>query len=249
MFRKYLATPGYDFYFGNTCNTNSIALWQNCKGHVVPNSDIEYLILLKPAAIFEELVLRKNKPYLKPLARLAGHLAGCFTTWRRNVDLEVTPASSHEQLAKIAETVCIDTLVTTDRSVKYLKTRYPNLTQTADKSQPQIFVIRASQKPCGWFVIDQSKRGKNQQINAARVLDVVWQRDQITLKQILKAIASSLDPSIDMISVRARPGICLDTKMPHSYQRQLPAPESAVLAKCDIEGLAEKIDFATIDTV
>lgn len=251
MFRKYLATKNVDFYFGNTCNSNSIVLWQNCKGVVVPNSDVEYLILLKPAAVFEELVLRKNKPWLRPVARIGGHLAGCLTHWRRNAGLQIEPAKNHEQLAEIALTACPDQCMTADRSVAYLKWHYPTLSPSADAMTSRIYVFSDKQGHQGWFAIDTSQRGIRQQIHAARLMDVVWPREHVNIKQVLHAVTSVLDRSIDMLSVRARQGIELETKLPHAYSRHLPAPESAVLSKSDIpsEALSRIIDFAITDTV
>ncbi|HAI11925.1 MAG TPA: hypothetical protein DCM28_09490 [Phycisphaerales bacterium] len=251
MFRKYLASKNYDFYFGNTCNTNSIALWKNCKGVVVPNSDIEYLIILKPAAVFEELVLRKNKPWLSPVARTAGLLAGCLTRWRRDIGLKVSTAESHQQLAQIADEVCPLDLMTADRSVDYLQWHYPDLNSQSKNNQPQVFVFSDQNGPQGWFAIDYGQRGLRQQINAARILDVVWARKQYSFKQILHVIASTLDKPTDLLSIRARPDITLDAKFPHAYQRQLPAPESAVLSKSDIgsEQLNMIVSFATVDAV
>ena len=141
--------------------------------------------------------------------------------------------------------------MTADRSVDYLQWHYPDLNSQSKNNQPQVFVFSDQNGPQGWFAIDYGQRGLRQQINAARILDVVWARKQYSFKQILHVIASTLDKPTDLLSIRARPDITLDAKFPHAYQRQLPAPESAVLSKSDIgsEQLNMIVSFATVDAV
>ena len=49
LFKKYLSSPGYSFFFATTCNANSGALWGRLGGCAVPNSETERIT---PSVIF-----------------------------------------------------------------------------------------------------------------------------------------------------------------------------------------------------
>src|SRR5207237_1273448 len=47
LFKRYLSSPGYSFFFTTTCIANSAALWEKLGGRAVPNSELEYILPLR----------------------------------------------------------------------------------------------------------------------------------------------------------------------------------------------------------
>src|SRR5258708_21651900 len=60
LFRKYLRSPGYSFFFATTCNDNSGPLWRNLGGCAVPNSETEHILPLRLDVMLPALVSVKT---------------------------------------------------------------------------------------------------------------------------------------------------------------------------------------------
>jgi len=47
LFKSYLNSPGYSFFFATTCNAKSAVLWEKLGGSAVPDSETEYILPIK----------------------------------------------------------------------------------------------------------------------------------------------------------------------------------------------------------
>ncbi len=105
MLRRFLATPGVEFCYANSCNRQSAPLWAKCGGVQVPESDVEYLFPFNLGPIAEELVIRKEWPKaVRGVVRAVGPLASLVGAPRIPANrFALEPCVDAERLAAIAE--------------------------------------------------------------------------------------------------------------------------------------------------
>lgn len=232
MLRRFLKTPGYDFYYANSCNSQSGPLWVKCSAVQVPESEVEYLFPYRLGPLVQEVALRKNLPRpAAALARAAGAVATPLAAPRRpRCQLHVEPCTDLERLAVIAERDRNLESLECERGVPYLQWVYGN---TCQGPSPPHHVYRFSDDRGneGWFALNYSPRGRIQQVRAARLVDVVWPGRQMPLADVLAAIIQTAAPRSDVLSIRGRAALELNEGMPGLRRRTLPAPEAFLVSR------------------
>src|SRR5256712_12672880 len=77
LFKRYLKTPGYAFFFSTTCNADSGALWKRLGACAVPNSDTEYILPLDLEVMLPVFLAGRTSSAMAPaIARVVGRRAG-----------------------------------------------------------------------------------------------------------------------------------------------------------------------------
>ena len=77
LFKRYLQTPGYAFFFSTTCNAESGALWKALGACAVPKSDTEYVVPLNLDVMLPAfLAARTSSAVAAGIARVVGRCAG-----------------------------------------------------------------------------------------------------------------------------------------------------------------------------
>src|SRR5207247_2446242 len=101
LFKRYLNSPGYAFFFSTTCNANSGALWAKLGACTVPNSDVEYVLPLKLDVMLPFFLAgRTSSSLAAELARLVGRCANPVLQLlaRQSAELTVEPCRDWETL-------------------------------------------------------------------------------------------------------------------------------------------------------
>src|SRR5690348_11617076 len=127
LFKKYLASPGYSFFFANTCNANSGALWAKLGGCAAPDSETEYIFPLKLDVMLSKLVaLKTSSEFALGLARMLGRSATPVLQLltRRPSGLSVEPCQDWQKLSELSRRHRSADYVTSDRSPEFLQWRY-----------------------------------------------------------------------------------------------------------------------------
>jgi hypothetical protein len=244
LFRKYLAARGPDFFWGNSCNPSSAALWRMLKGRALPGSELEHLIVLRPGPILEELLLRKQAP--GPVARLAGAVAaGARPLFhRRRSTGDARPERDYQRLAEVAARHRPPRLITTERSPAYLEWRYGG-----EERDGELYRFDAPGGGEGWFSVAMQRRGRREQIRGARLLDAVWPRQAIGLDEVVRSALHVIEGRADVLSIRPRAAFegCQGLA---TFTRTLPAPEVFASSRTvDVDDLVRRLDSAAADVV
>jgi hypothetical protein len=245
LLRRFLKTPGIDFYYANSCNIQSGTLWLKCGGAQVPESEVEYLFPFRLGPLIQEVALRKHLPWPSAgLARLAGAMATPLAAPRPPASrLDVEPCDDLERLATIAERDRDPEAFECERGVPYLRWIYGGDTDQAPSTAHHLYRFSDDRGNEGWFALNDSRRGRSLQVRAARLVDVVWPRRQIPLADVLAAIIRTAAPRSDVLTIRGRVGLGLEGGMPGFRRRTLPAPEAFLIGRtpptADLIGLAD----------
>src|SRR5579872_5595290 len=126
LFWKYLSSPGYDFFFGTTCNANSGALWKKLRGAPLEGSDAEYILPINFDVMFPAVLSTPNR-IAEQAARLVGKCANPVAHTilkRQSMELALKPCRDWEKLSDLSRRHRPADLITTERSVAFLTWRY-----------------------------------------------------------------------------------------------------------------------------
>jgi hypothetical protein len=207
MFRRYLNSAGYAFLFSTTCNANSRAIWEKLGSRSIPGSDTEYILPLRMDAALPSVVSRKTSNSLAlGVARALGHGINPLvrSLLRRSKKFDFESSRDWEKLSELFRRHKSPSLITTDRSVQYLKWRYgPDSPNFAS----DICVFRDRLGNEGWFTLGYMTRGQQGQVRTCVLLDAVWPREKMGFGDVLPAILQRIAPKADAIFLRERPGI------------------------------------------
>jgi hypothetical protein len=244
LLRRFLATQGADFWYANSCNRQSGPLWSKCGAVMVPESDVEYLFPFRLGPLARELALRRQWP--RPVAgllRAAGPLATLAVAPRRPRNrLSLTYCADFEKLAEIAERDRDPQLLQPERSVAYLLWPYGALPLSPrDDATRLIYCFTAPSGAEGWFVLDFGRRGRDQEIRSARLVDVVWPSHQLSFLDVLPAIIDVASPRSDVLSIRGRVGMALRDGLLGLRRRTLLAPEGFLVSRSPPTGELVKL--------
>jgi hypothetical protein len=190
LFKRYLNSLGYDFFFATTCNANSSVLWKAVGAHALPDSDTEYILPLKIDVLLPAFLSgRTSSVAAKEVARAIGWCANPVLErfQRRASELVVEPCRDWDKLSELFLRHRSTDRITTERSVTFLQWRYgPN----AANEPFDIFVFRDASGNEGWFALGTIIRGRHGEIRGRILLDVVWPREKMGFRDIWSAIVS-----------------------------------------------------------
>jgi hypothetical protein len=207
LFRRYLNSPGFSFFFSTSCNANSAPLWETAGACAVPNSDTEYVLPLNLEVLLPEFLSGKTSSACAAgIARVVGRWANPLfqRLARKSVDLSVEPCRDWEKLAGLFRRHRPADRITTDRSAVFLQWRYG---PRADNHPLDICVFRDKRGNEGWFSLGRIIRGRQRRIRGCVLLDAVWPREKLSFEDILPAIRQRLAFKADALFLRPRSGL------------------------------------------
>ena len=208
LFKRYLKTPGYAFFFSTTCNAESGALWKRLGACAVPNSDTEYILPLDLEVMLPAFLAgRTSSGVAAALARVVGRCADPVVRRlgrRSSTALTVEPCRDWEKLAELFRRHRCKDWTTTDRSAAFLEWRYGE----SSPSHPfDICVVRDGRGNEGWFSLGNTTCGRQGQIRGRVLLDAIWPREQMSFRDILPAILQRVASRADAIFLQPRLGV------------------------------------------
>jgi hypothetical protein len=248
LFKRYIKSPGYDFFFSTTCNSNSALLWEKLGGCAVPNTEVEYLLPLRLGSLLPALLAQKtaSRVVLKAsnlLGRCGDPAMQLFR--ERPAGIAIEPCRDWEKLANLFHRHRSADFITADRSPELLAWRYG---QNADAYPSGIYLFRDKRGNEGWFSLSGAKRGRWGQISGALLADAVWPRERISLSQVLPEIVRLAGGRFDMLSFRQRSGFDYDVRSRWTIRRPLAAPLGfAIDRNGDSRSTATALDLAWAD--
>src|SRR5258708_27795252 len=188
LFRKYLRSPGYSFFFATTCNDNSGPLWRNLGGCAVPNSETEHILPLRLDVMLPALVsVKTSSGVASAMARIFGRCANPVLQLlaRQSSELTIEPSHDSQKLSELFHRHRIADWITSDRSPEFLQWRYG---QSSPHHPCAIYLFRDSRGTEGWFVLGNMLRGRQGQIRGTVLLDAIWPREKMTFRDIFPEI-------------------------------------------------------------
>jgi len=203
LFKKYLHTPGYAFYFATTCNGNSEPVWRMMGGRAVPNSETEYIFPFRLDAMIPAFVgARTSSEIAAGIARMAGWANPLLRFLaRRPAALTIEPCRDWEKLSALFRRSRSINGIVSDRSAEFLQWRYG----PASPVYPcGIYVFRDRQGNEGWFSLGNLVRGG---VQGAFLLDVVWPRDKMSFRDIFREMLHVARQGADAFFFRRQPGL------------------------------------------
>jgi hypothetical protein len=257
LFRRFLALPGFDFYFANTCNVYSSQLWQKCGGRPVPDSDKQWLLPLRMGPLVREVLIRRGRKRLAPIGHAAGSLLDWFKRKLPTGNLKTEPTTDLEFMAHCAERWRLSTHLVPERDLSYMRWHYEQspfsepfqrnnrsavASNASTATSRQILRFRDSSNREGWFAVNTATMGIDQNLTVATISD--WSVPTIShaepgthraappfdFSSIIRAAACALDDSVDAIVFRPRADLQLIERSLPLRQRTYPAPQHYLLA-------------------
>jgi hypothetical protein len=228
LFKKYLKTPGYDFYFASTCNAGSGELWKTMGGCPVPNSETEYIVPLRLDAVLPAFVAaRTSSQVAAAIARVCGLGANPIVRLltRPSTKLIVEPCQDWEKLSQLFLRHRSQQHITTDRTAAHLAWRYG----PGSPSYPcGIYLFRDELGNEGWFALGDLTHGQAGQLRESVLLDAIWPREQMDFTCIFQEIVRLAADSADAISFRWQPGLDYGEYSRCTIPHRLPAARAFV---------------------
>lgn len=226
LFKKYLSTPGYSFYFAATCNAKSEPLWRNLGGRAVPNSETEYILPLRLDVMIPAFVAtRTSSEVASGIARIAGRCANPVLRFlaRPSAHLTIEPCQDWEKLSELFRRHRSADSITTDRSPEFLQWRYG----PASPLYPcDIYLFRDQQGNEGWFSLGNLiRRG----VRGCFLLDAIWPKEKMSFRGIFHEIVRLASTRADAVFFRRQPGIQYREYSRWVLPHKLAAPRAFVL--------------------
>lgn len=207
LFKKYLSTPGYSFYFASTCNASSSELWKSIGGHPVPNSEMEYILPLRLDVVIPAFVAaRTSSQVAARIARICGRSANPILRFltRPTAKLTIEPCQDWEKLSELSRRHRPPNQITSDRSPALLRWRYG----PGSPSYPcGVYLFRDELGNEGWFSLGDLTHGQEGPLRKTVLLDAIWPREQISFGCIFREIVGVTADSADVILFRWQPGL------------------------------------------
>ena len=154
-----------------------------------------------------------------------------------------------EKLAQLAARCRNPKLLQPERSVAHLKWQYGEPSGAPQDGQTKsIYTFNDRAGNEGWFALGFDRRGREDQIRTARLMDAVWPEERLSFTELLPAVIAAARRNTDMLSIRGRVGLKLNENSRGLKRRTLLAPEGFLLstapASSELVGLA---DFPFVD--
>jgi len=207
LFRKYLSSPGYSFFFATTCNAESAPLWRRLGGCAVPNSETEHILPLKLDVMLPAFVSGTSaNAVVLGMARLLGRCANPILQLlaRQSAALTIQPCQDWHKLSDLARRHRPADWITTDRSPEFLQWRYG---PSSPHYPTGIYLFHDKLGNEGWFALANVIRGRNGQIRGSVLLDAIWPRNKMSFGDIFPEILRLVPARADALFFRPRPGL------------------------------------------
>jgi hypothetical protein len=207
LFKKYLSSPGYSFFFATTCNASSAALWGKLGGCAVPTSETEHILPLRLDVMLPAFVAaRTSSKVASEIARIFGRCANPILQLlaRQSSELAIEPCRDWQKLSELFRRHRSADWITTDRSAEFLQWRYG---QTSPNYPCDIYWFRDKRGNEGWFCLGNVIRGHQGQIRGSVLLDAVWPREKMSFRDILPEILRLVGSEADAVFLRPQPGL------------------------------------------
>jgi hypothetical protein len=207
LFKKYLASPGYSFFFATTCNANSAKLWGTLGGRAVPNSETEYILPLRLDVMIPAFVAtRTSSEVASGIARVGGRCANPVLRFltRPSVELAIEPCQDWDKLSELSRRQRSANHITSNRSAEFLQWRYGS---TSPLYPCGIYLFRDKQGNEGWFSLGNLIRGEQSQFRGSILLDAIWPREKMSFSGIFQEILHLAAAGADAIFFRSQPGL------------------------------------------
>jgi hypothetical protein len=207
LFKKYLSTPGYSFYFSSTCNSSSSELWKGIGGLPVPNSDREYILPLRLDNLMPAFVAsRTSSRFAAGIARLCGRCVNPVLRYLTHspAKLNMEPCQDWEKLSELSRRHRPPDQMTSDRSPAFLQWRYG----PGSPAYPcSVYLFRDKLGNEGWFSVGDLSHGQAGPLRQSVLLDAIWPREKMSFKHIFREIVRTAAASADAIIFRWQPGL------------------------------------------
>ena len=249
LFKKYLNSSGYSFFFATTCNAASAAIWQKSGASAVPDSETDYMLPLKldvllPAFLPARISSRLAAGTARTFGWCADQMLHLFAPGSR--ELTVEHCRDWEKLSELFRRNRSQHLITSERSAQFLRWRYgpgsPNYPS-------DIYVFRDQRGNEGWLSLGKMIRGRHQvQVRGCVLLDAIWPRGKMSFRDILPVILQLVPSDADAIFFESRSGLdygkCSRLIIPH----RLEAPRVWVMTRKGSARLqASALDLVSTD--
>jgi hypothetical protein len=248
IFKKYLALPRYDFYFGTTCSAYSGKLWQKLQGWAVPNSEFEYILPFRIASLLDALADSKGMHRSwRILARAIGHGTDVLRSalGRPRSDLKVERTEDWDHIAHISCQHRNSAVLTSERTANYLEWRYE---RSPSETPRDVFCFRDKTGNEGWFAIGGVARGKRGQIHGSLMMDFVLPQGKISFRELLSVVVEHSAENCDALFLNGRPGIEYGNLGQVAIRRKLEGPRCFILgSKEAVTLLPNIVDFVPAD--
>lgn len=251
LFRKYLNAEPYSFFFSNTCNRHSSALWEKSGARAVPNSEREFIIPIRHEVILQALLDRRfsgrtRSRALDAAVNAVGRCGNAIPKFLgQSNTLRVEACRDWEKLASLSDRLRSRALITAERSAAFLEWRYGS---SSPNHAAEIYVFADGRGNEGWFALGNKMLGPAGQISACVVLDAVWPRGAMSYGQLLPAIFHRVSTRADAIFCLPRPGLDYAQCSRWIVSRRLEAPRVWTLPGKGLDPLdASSLDLVTAD--
>ena len=248
LFKKYLSSPGYRFFFATTCNVSSGALWGKLGGRAVPNSETEHILPLRLDVMLPAfLAKRTSSKVASGIARIFGRCANPILQLlaRQSEELTIEPCQDWEKLSKLFHRHRSPDWIASDRSPEFLQWRYG---QTSPHYPCDIYLFRDKRGNEGWFGLGNMICGQRGQFRGSILLDAIWPRKRVSFRDILPEIIRLVADEADAIFFRPQPGLDYCQCSRWIVQRRLEAPRVFVITRKGAPPLrVESLDYDDSD--
>jgi hypothetical protein len=207
LFKKYLSTPGYSFYFSSTCNASSSELWKRMGGHPVPNSEIEYILPLRLDAVIPAFVAARTSSHIAAsVARICGRSVNPILRFltRPLAKLAIEPCQDWEKLSELSRRHRSPGIITSDRSPALLRWRYGPGSPACPCA---VYLFRDAAGHEGWFSLGNLTHGERAPFRESVLLDAIWPREHMSFRYIFREILHAAATSADAVFFRWQPGL------------------------------------------
>ena len=231
LFRKYLSSPGYSFFFATTCNAESAPLWRRLGGCAVPNSEIEHILPLKLDVMLPAFVCGTTASAVAlGMARVLGHCANPILQLlaRQSSAVTIEPCQDWQKLSDVSRHHRPTDWITTDRSPEFLQWRYG---PSSPHYPTDIYLFRDKLGNEGWFALANVIRGRHGQIRGSVLLDAIWPRKRMSFGDIFPEILRMVPARADALFFRPRPGLDFSECSRWIIPRRWEAPRVFVITR------------------
>jgi hypothetical protein len=255
LFKRYLGSPGYSFYFASTCNANSSEIWRKIGGCAVPHSDTEYILPLRLDVVMPAFVAnRTSSEVLSSVARICGQGVNPLLRFltRPSAQLAIEPCRDWQKLSDLARRHRSEEHITSDRSAAFLQWRYG---PTSPLHPCGVYLLRDKHGNEGWFALGDLTRGdlntgEQHQFREAVLLDAIWPRQEMNYSEIFREILRAASASADAIFFRWQPGLDAREYSRWVIPHRLPAPRAFVTTPRGAPHLAlDSLDYDDSDYI
>jgi hypothetical protein len=231
LFKRYLNSPNYRFFYGTTCNANSGVLWAKMGGCAVPKSETEYILPINLEVMLPTFLAKSNSGEFK--ARIARAFGRCANPvfeplLRKPAKLCIEPCRDWEKLSALFRLHRSANLITSDRSPAFLQWRYG---QGSPNHSSDIHLFRDKRGNEGWFSLANITRGRRAQIRGCLVLDAIWPRERMTFGDIFPTILRLVASKVDAIFFQSRPDVDYSKCSRWIVPRRLDGPQAFAMAR------------------